>query len=278
MKLGFSACNYPHRSLYENLDYARAHGFDFVEAYGPAVDHLLASGEGDILAARIEKTVPITIHHALPDPANAEKVARFRSAMDAVCAWVKKHPALVLVLSFDTWVKRPESLDNLLYVLCLFRDVPLPVATEDYPLNAADARVWEAAMAYPNYRLLSDLGHTNVRLSDTGDQPIWCLYNEGENLPLPAGNNSPEAFRNSLKRKPLPIVELHVHNNSGQKDEHRALSDGTADYAGIVPILKELGYDGLVTLECSPTIHDCKGEKADEWLHADAALWRRLWS
>ena len=163
-------------------------------------------------------------------------------------------------------------------VLELFKDTTLPIATEDYPLNAEDAKDWEECFAYPNYCLLSDLGHTNVRLCDVGDQKTWCLWNEGENLPLPRGVNTPEAFANALKRKPLPVVQLHVHNNDGKGDQHNGLEDGNADFAGIAKELKALGWDGIVILEGSPAIHKITGDDADRFLEKDTAKWRKWWA
>ena len=279
MKLGFSACNFPHRNLAENIRYAGAEGFDFVEAHGQpfAMSLLSAPDYGRKTAALLRREgVEMTVHHALPDPCKEEACAAFRTQMQALHAFAAESPETV-ILSFDTWVDRTASLPQLLFALQRFSDLPIAVLTEDFPLNSRDLALWQAAAAYPRYGLLCDVGHMNVRLCDTGNQPIWCLYNEGENLPLPAGDNTPQAFAFALAKKPLPIRQLHLHNNDGTKDDHRALSDGTADYAAIAAELKKLGFDGYADLELSPTIHGVTGAAADAQLLADRDLWRTLW-
>ena len=277
MKLGFSSCNQPQRDFYGNMRYSKERGYECIEAFGPQIDAILAEGRGDELAALSAETVPFTVHHITP-PTDPEKKEDFRQRMRRIHEFHLKHPHCILVLSFDTWAQRDLIKDSILYVLDLFSDTSLPIATEDYPLNAKDAEDYKECLAYPNYCLLSDLGHTNVRLSDTGEQKTWCLWNEGENLPLPAGVNTPEAFANAMKRKPLPVVQVHVHNNDGTKDNHRALDDGTADFAGVAKELRKLGWDGIVILEASPTIHGITGDAADRFLEKDTALWRSYWN
>ena len=172
MKLGFSSCNQPQRDFYGNLRYSKEKGYDCLEAYGPEIDAILAEGRGDELAALSLETVPFTVHHLTP-PTEEEKVADFYVRMQRIHDFHLKHPHCILVLSFDTWAKRELIRDKILYVLELFRDTDLPIATEDYPLNGKDAEDWKECFAYPNFCLLSDLGHTNVRLCDEGGQKTW---------------------------------------------------------------------------------------------------------
>ena len=280
MKLGFSSCCYPHRSLLDSIPYAAEHGFDFVECTNVQIDDVLRTPQSaGMLADRLRAHQRgLSIHHALPQPNDEAKVAAFRQSIRAIHAWISANPGLVWILSFDTWVDRQASLPLLLHVLERFKDMDLPVATEDYPLNSRDAQAWRQAMAYPNYRLLSDLAHTNVRLCDTGAQKVWCLKNEGENLPLPPGDNSPQAFEYALRKKPLPIAEIHVHNNNGLQDQHLGINDGTADFAKIVPVLKKIGFDGLVNIEITPTIHGIHGVDADKLLLENRDIWNRLWN
>ncbi len=272
MKIGFSACNFPHRNLIENIAFAKDHGFDFVEAYAPHVDQALAEDGGAALTAALkEYGMEMTVHHALPPLDNPEKQEAFRRSVTAIHEWVRRdHP--IADLSFDTWVDRLPSLPTVLWVLELFSDTDLPILTEDYPLNDREAKLWEAACRYPNFGLLSDLGHTNVRLGGK-EKNMWCL-NENEGAPLPPGDNSVEAFRNAYRRKPRRVHQLHLHNNWGEKDDHRSFMDGSADFEAIARMLVEEGFDGYADLELSPTIHGVLGEDADRMLLEDFALWK----
>ncbi len=275
MKIGFSTCNYPYRPLPDSLLFAKEHGFDFVEVMGSDLDRQIAADGGARLAASLRKHgLEMTVHHALPDPDDEEKVAVFRDSVRSIRAFQERE-RVVSVLSLDTWVNREKSLDNILLVLELFKDSGVPVLTEDFPLNGRQAEMWREALRYPNYGLLSDLGHTNVRLTGR-DENMWCL-NEDEGAPLPRGDNSPEAFRNALTKKPLPVMQIHVHNNHGVVDDHRDLTDGTADFAAIARVLKDIGFDGYVDLEVSPTIHGHNAVQSDQMLLNDLRLWKDFW-
>ncbi len=277
MKLGFSACNFGYRPFFENLHFAKAHGFDFVEMFGPEIEFQLSRDNGRELANTLRTlALTVTIHHALPDPGDTARCAAFRETMQRIRTLIEKERDVVSNLSFDTWVDRERSQSVLCDVLALFSDTDLPILTEDFPLNERDASLWKDALVYPNYGILSDLGHTNVRLCGVSDNP-FCT-NEAEGAPLPVSDNSPAAFYNAFLKKPLPVREIHVHNNSGKNDEHYGIPDGTADFAGIASKLKSADFDGYVTLELSPMIHGITGDAADKQLLRDRDLWLAYWN
>lgn len=45
------------------------------------------------------------------------------------------------------------------------------------------------------------------------------------------------------------LFHIHLHDNHGETDEHLPLGQGTIDYVGIVQTLKQLNYQGAITLE-----------------------------
>ena len=45
------------------------------------------------------------------------------------------------------------------------------------------------------------------------------------------------------------IIHIHWHDNHGQKDEHLPIGDGFIDHQEAVNALKDIGYDGTITLE-----------------------------
>ena len=94
-------------------------------------------------------------------------------------------------------------------------------------------------------------------------------------LPELLENFTQESIVGRAQKKGL--VEIHIHNNNGLQDQHLSIADGTADYSKIVPVLKKIGFDGLVNIETTPTIHGIFGEEADKILLADRDLWRELW-
>ena len=281
MKIGFSSGNLIHRDLLGNIAFSGEHGFSFIEMN--AADVFARQVRDPDYAKRLEEQlnrhgVTLTVHSALPDPRDPKKTEAFQDTVRYLYDWILQYPGICELLSFDTWVNREKSLPFLLWVLDLFKDTDQLLATEDYPLNPKDADHWKTAMDYPNYRLLMDLGHTNVRLTDTGDQQIWCLRNEGENWPLAPGDNSPEAFGHAIAKKPLPIAEVHLHNNNGLADQHAFLSNGTADFRSIANVLKRSGFDGLVDLEVIPHLHQQFDADADACILREKALWEEYWA
>ena len=57
---------------------------------------------------------------------------------------------------------------------------------------------------------------------------------------------SPEKIIFALKDK---IKNLHIHDNDLMKDLHQIPFEGSIDYAPIMSALKQVGYDGFLTLE-----------------------------
>ena len=137
----------------ENLLFAKEQGFDFVECMNIHIDEILQSTElTETLNNRLrELPMGLTIHHALPQPDNDGKVAAFKQSIQRINTWLTANPGLAQVLSFDTWVDRQASLPLLLWVLEMFKDMDIPIATEDYTLNSRDAESWKEAMAYPHF-------------------------------------------------------------------------------------------------------------------------------
>lgn len=48
------------------------------------------------------------------------------------------------------------------------------------------------------------------------------------------------------------IVEIHIHDNDGLVDEHKAIGDGKIDYTLLFAQLKKDGWDGDITIETFP--------------------------
>ena len=57
----------------------------------------------------------------------------------------------------------------------------------------------------------------------------------------------------SLKTYPEYIKTLHVHDNDGKRDEHRLpYYRGVTDWHAFGKALREVGFDGVLNLECGP--------------------------
>jgi sugar phosphate isomerase/epimerase len=78
--------------------------------------------------------------------------------------------------------------------------------------------------------ILLDTGHLHMALRRS-----WCEA------------KTPAEFIRAL---PAEVLEVHLHDNHGDADEHLPPGAGTADLAGIMRTLIEAGFRGPVTLEC----------------------------
>lgn len=266
MKMSIAIVHYPHRSICENITFFAENGFDVIEFYGPDFyDTVKNSESGKVLAETLQKNkVTAAVHHMIPKPDNKEACERFYDEMKAMKKWQKEY-GLLEILSFDVWiVDRTKVTQMMQYAIDTFAGTGTKIAFEDFPLNT-----YELIKSGLNYTdesgILMDFGHTNARLCATGPNPQNCfLENKGEGAPLTPGDNSVEAFRMAFIKKPLPVYELHLHNNNGKADEHDFIEHGTADFRGVAKMLKEVGFQGIATLEMSPALHGKTGVAADK--------------
>lgn len=76
---------------------------------------------------------------------------------------------------------------------------------------------------------------------------------------------------------PLQLLEVHLSDNNGKEDQHLPLGMGNIDFASVARGLRGIGFDGLSTIEISPTeghkdaIVGAKGE-----ITASLASWSEL--
>ena len=63
---------------------------------------------------------------------------------------------------------------------------------------------------------------------------------------------SDHAPSKSLRKWREHIKVLHVHDNMGNRDDHRLPYYGTVDWEDFKSALKEVGFDGVLSLECAP--------------------------
>lgn len=105
------------------------------------------------------------------------------------------------------------------------------------------ARVREHAM--PELAMILDLGHANIHIHDEAHAQTMEDY---------------------IRSLPLPIIELHVHDNNGLTDRHESLGSGTLDLAGAVRGLKAVGFDGISTVEVVPGLRSIPLERPERMM------------
>jgi len=146
-------------------------------------------------------------------------------------------------------------------VLAVTAGLPTRVGVEDFPLDAE---------AYAHYR--GDLGA--------------LLENERAGILMDVGHMYLRMKRgyyfarmssaDYIARLPLRIIEIHVHDNNGTKDEHGHIGFGSVPFPAVAAGLKAVGFNGVSTIEVAPALHGSRPEMSKPLAIRSLEQWRRL--
>lgn len=135
---------------------------------------------------------------------------------------------------------------------------------EDFPLDAAAVDRYRADLSgllqCPRYGMLIDVGHMNLRRNHSGYFHDLSIE---------------DYFRRA--RAAAPIVEVHLHDNSGLRDEHQRLGAGTIVFSQVAKALKDVGFDGVSTIEIAPALHGNTPAQDRPRVLESLQRWQRLW-
>jgi sugar phosphate isomerase/epimerase len=87
-----------------------------------------------------------------------------------------------------------------------------------------------------------------------------------------AGLSASEYFR----RLPVRLVEIHLHDNNGQRDQHAHFGFGSVPFAEVAAALKAITFDGVATIEIAPGFHERTPEESKPDAVRSLQEWRRL--
>lgn len=229
MKKSVAVWNYPGSNLENAKEFIRR-GFDEVSWLGNTFANM-TEAEDEALVELLKSTgTTFTVHYGLPDVDNAEACEAFKKAIDRCAAWQAKYGCLKH-LTFDFWYDIDLSMPNLERAIKAMRGSGTTLACEDIPLNGRLLDKFTSLLTKDDkYGLLIDLGHMNIR------QHTMQL-------------NEPEDYTSAIAGLPLDVVEVHLHNNRGRKDEHMYITYGNLPLAACIEGLKRKKFDGSVTVE-----------------------------
>ena len=277
MKKSIAIWHYPYRTPTENIYYFASHGFEALSQSGYFFNSSISTEERSAFTKAIRDTgVRFTVHHLLPCARKNYTAEAFTEHIKEFRRW-QDETGLLWNLSFDVPTElRPHASCYIQTALDIFRGTDTKISVEDYGVTAEERADLEPLRKYENFGYLIDLGHMNIRLRNTDRvTPYPSANQQGEGMPLPPGDGSPEAFRNALNGKTFPIFEYHVHNNSGYDDDHRYMEDGTIDTKGLAKVLKDLDRDQVCTLELVPDWTGTPEEVARQ-REAERIYWEKL--
>jgi sugar phosphate isomerase/epimerase len=130
---------------------------------------------------------------------------------------------------------------------------------EDFPRDALALAYYRDDLApllnCPRFGLLVDVGHMNLHLRS-------LKYYRGV---------TPEEY---FARLPLPLIELHLHDNDGTRDQHRYFGSGNNDFAAVARGVRAIGFDGVATIEAVPEWCDLTPDEAMPHAKASLDAWR----
>ena len=275
MKNGLAIWHYPHRTVLENVAFFAQQGFDCVSILGYHMNEICADEAQSAQLAELlaDAGIPLTVHHKLPLSHEAESVASFKADIDRYAAWQKKY-GLLSILSFDVGQAIRDNMAP--YVEYVLGKVPQSkIAVEDFGLNAAERAQIEHLKEEKRFGYLLDIGHMYIRLCGKNESGLTLFTNSHEECSatdMPSFKEFLAAFRS----KEFPIFEIHLHNNDGINDMHYFLDDGTLDIKMIASVLKEVDFDGILTIESAPgCVFECVYPESDKRILESYALWKR---
>jgi len=196
-----------------------------------------------------------TVHAGLADTNDADAKARLVGSFEETIAFAAEAGA-PLCVSFDPVCpgEKPDKhydAEATARALELAFEVLAPLkaglALENSPRNCRPEDLAEVAGGFPELGLLLDFGHLNMHLG--ADAALFGGY---------------------VAALPLPILDLHLHDNDGVADQHLALGEGRLPLAELGAALRARGYDGPATMEVWP-----HGEGLDAAVPEDTEKLRR---
>ena len=230
MYRGVAIWNYAGDAIENAHKFADA-GFDAISWNAPLFVGRYTDKDRERVAEYISNSGQyLTMHNFLPSPYDPAEIASARHDWRVLSEWHQRY-GLLRGMTFDFVHPHEDQLPLLAECLTIFRGQGVFFACEDTPLHA---RTMEKFAKYltpeDDFGILIDLGHLNIRQ--------WKME-----------LHEPEDFERMFRNLPLPVRELHVHDNKGRQDEHRELGAGNLPLADVVRAVKAIGFDGIVTVE-----------------------------
>jgi sugar phosphate isomerase/epimerase len=240
MHLAIATWNIAAPSMAAKLAYVHGLGFEAVSflytAPPPDADDIGA----DLHALLEQYDLHVLVHGAIGDCAHAEQrpavceqiaqVARFQQETGRVRA-MNFDPGYRTTARNHRCYDADGSASVLEEALTVLTPLGVKVGIENWVINyeLAHYELLKQRLGDASLGMLLDLGHLNI------------AHRSGllDGLP-PAGY---------IKSLPLPVWEIHVHDNDGISDKHRFLGSGNIEIEPMAQALLEIGFDGYVTVE-----------------------------
>jgi hypothetical protein len=135
------------------------------------------------------------------------------------------------------------------------------LAIEDFPLDSPALQHFAADLGgvydHPRTGILVDVGHMNMRMK--GSDYFGTI-----------------SVSEYFDRLPLPLVEVHLHDNNGEKDQHAHFGFGNVPFPEIADALVNMEFDGVCTIEIAPSFHGRTPSESKGDSMQSLRCWRNL--
>ena len=276
MKNGVAAWHYPHRTTLENVEYFISRGHESISLLGSHFNRALSDEQTAQKLAELvkESGIILSVHYKLPLDHSEEKVSEYKEVIDRYADWQDKY-GLIEILSFDV---EDAIRDNVTaYIEYAMEKVNCPkIAVEDFGLNESERAQLKVFKGNERFGYLVDIGHTYIRMRGQNQSGKTLFTNAPDECPI-CEKPSFDEFLKAIKSKDFPIFEIHLHNNNGDKDMHNFLEIGDIDMSVIARVLKEIDFDGILTIESAPGFQfKCVYPESDIKINQTFDYWKNL--
>lgn len=245
MKIGIALWNIRNNSIAATIDRVAAMGFTAVSFLGSSFEE---ENEKEVIAAIKKHKLAVTFHLAFFSTRKAGFLKDLKTRLDNIKTLIKNNKLEKTVLNicfdpaFDELGKRQDVVYNsantikaLKYTLKHIKGVK--VGIENWTVNSKvnDFEIIAKKIKSKRLGILLDIGHMHIAVK----KGIIDRKNISE-------------YINAL---PLPVFELHIHDNNGEEDSHLPLGRGNMDYENVFKELKnsnKLDKNCVATLELKP--------------------------
>lgn len=282
MQIGIHTENFENGAIFPREDrrgvYARMReaGFDCADLsvicdiknayYTLPLEEARRLAEAERAAAEAEGIRIHQVHGPWPtDDTSAEKRAAKLPIMERAVRLTRSFGAKYLIIHPDMpfgWDDEPDPSFSYGTNLALFRAI-LPVAEEEGVILCIEnmpMKAHEISRTKRMYEFVCEIGHPNLGMClDTGHANVF-------------GDDCGEAVRLIA-----PVLKtLHVHDNMGDRDSHLPPFDGTIHWESFTAALREIGFDGVLSIEAMLRIHERSAEGYAKAASEMAEIARRL--
>jgi len=245
MKVGIAIWNIRKTSIVATIDHLSSMGFTALSFLGSSFED---ESEKAVASAIKRNKLVVTFHLAFFSMRKKRFLKDLKTRLDNINGFIKRNKMekYVLNICFDPAFDEAGKKHNVVYnakntiralKFTLKNTKTLKVGIENWTVNSkiADFEKIRKAVKSKRLGLLLDLGHMNIAVKQ--------------------GLIDRQNLFDYINALPLPVVELHIHDNNGEEDSHLPLGRGNMDYPEVFNILKSSGKlaKGCVsTLELKP--------------------------